>query len=88
MKMRVIQVRGNSDYVDIHTLVSHGVDVLTGLAGRHAATSAPVLQPLSGLSTSLRSPADIPAPVYSPHRFTAFTNRPLRVICRRAARRK
>jgi hypothetical protein len=33
MKMRVIQVRGNwKDYVDIHTLVSHGIDVATGLA--------------------------------------------------------
>lgn len=33
MKMRVIQVRGSwKDYVDIHTLVSHGIDVPTGLA--------------------------------------------------------
>jgi Nucleotidyl transferase AbiEii toxin, Type IV TA system len=33
MKMRVIQVRGSwKDYVDLHTLVAHGVDVATGLA--------------------------------------------------------
>jgi hypothetical protein len=33
MKMRVIQVRGSwKDYVDIHALVSHGIDVPTGLA--------------------------------------------------------
>jgi hypothetical protein len=33
MKMRVIQVRGSwKDYVDIHTLVSRGIDVPTGLA--------------------------------------------------------
>jgi hypothetical protein len=37
MKMRVIQVRGNwKDYVDIHTLVSHGVDIPTGLAAAKA----------------------------------------------------
>src|SRR5262245_53352785 len=37
MKMRVIQVRGNwKDYVDIHTLMSHGVDVATGLAAAKA----------------------------------------------------
>jgi hypothetical protein len=37
MKMRVIQVRGNwKDYVDIHTLVSHGLDVPTGLAAAKA----------------------------------------------------
>lgn len=37
MKMRVIQVRGSwKDYVDIHTLVSHGIDVLTGLAAAKA----------------------------------------------------
>ena len=37
MKMRVIQVRANwKDYVDIHTLVSHGIDVLTGLAAAKA----------------------------------------------------
>ena len=37
MKMRVIQVRGSwKDYVDIHTLVSHGVDVPTGLAAAKA----------------------------------------------------
>src|SRR5581483_5519891 len=30
MKMRVIQVRGSwKDYVDIHTLVSHGIDIPT-----------------------------------------------------------
>jgi hypothetical protein len=33
MKMRVIQMRGNwKDYVDIHALVSHGIDISTGLA--------------------------------------------------------
>lgn len=37
MKMRVIQGRANwKDYVDIHTLVSHGIDVLTGLAAAKA----------------------------------------------------
>ncbi|MGD0966632.1 MAG: nucleotidyl transferase AbiEii/AbiGii toxin family protein [Candidatus Acidiferrales bacterium] len=37
MKMRVIQVRANwKDYVDIHTLVSHGIDVPTGLAAAKA----------------------------------------------------
>lgn len=37
MKMRVIQVRGSwKDYVDIHTLVTHGVDVPTGLAAAKA----------------------------------------------------
>lgn len=37
MKMRVIQVRGSwKDYVDIHTLVSHGVDVSSGLAAAKA----------------------------------------------------
>jgi hypothetical protein len=37
MKMRVIQVRGSwKDYVDIHTLVSHGIDVATGLAAAQA----------------------------------------------------
>jgi hypothetical protein len=37
MKMRVIQVRGSwKDYVDIHTLASHGIDVLTGLAAAKA----------------------------------------------------
>ena len=35
--MRVIQVRGSwKDYVDIHTLASHGVDVPTGLAAAQA----------------------------------------------------
>jgi Nucleotidyl transferase AbiEii toxin, Type IV TA system len=37
MKMRVIQVRGSwKDYVDIHTLVSHGIDMPTGLAAARA----------------------------------------------------
>jgi len=37
MKMRVIQVRGSwKDYVDIHTLVTHGIDVATGLAAAKA----------------------------------------------------
>jgi hypothetical protein len=37
MKMRVIQVRGNwKDYVDIHTLASNGIDVVTGLAAAKA----------------------------------------------------
>ena len=37
MKMRVIQVRGSwKDYVDVHTLVSHGVNVPTGLAAAKA----------------------------------------------------
>ena len=37
MKMRVIQVRGNwKDYVDIHALVTRGVDVPTGLAAAKA----------------------------------------------------
>jgi hypothetical protein len=37
MKMRVIQVRGNwKDYVDLHTLASHGIDVATGLAAAKA----------------------------------------------------
>jgi hypothetical protein len=37
MKMRVIQVRGSwKDYVDIHSLVSHGIDVATGLAAAKA----------------------------------------------------
>jgi hypothetical protein len=37
MKMRVIQVRGSwKDYVDIHTLVTHGIDVPTGLAAAKA----------------------------------------------------
>ena len=41
MKMRVIQVRANwKDYVDIHTLASHGIDIPTGLG---AATSFPVV---------------------------------------------
>lgn len=37
MKMRVIQVRGSwKDYVDIHTLVAHGIDVPTALAAAKA----------------------------------------------------
>jgi len=37
MKMRVIQVRGSwKDYVDIHRLVSHGIDIPSGLAAAKA----------------------------------------------------
>jgi len=37
MKMRVIQVRGSwKDYVDIHALVSNGIDLATGLAAAMA----------------------------------------------------
>jgi hypothetical protein len=37
MKMRVIQVRGSwKDYLDIHALVLHGIDVPTGLAAAKA----------------------------------------------------
>ena len=37
MKMRVIQVRGNwKDYVDIHALASHGIDLPTALAAAKA----------------------------------------------------
>jgi hypothetical protein len=37
MKMRVIQVRGSwKDYVDIHTLVSHGIDVPNGFGAANA----------------------------------------------------
>jgi hypothetical protein len=37
MKMRVIQVRGSwKDYIDIHTLASHGIDRETGLAAARA----------------------------------------------------
>ena len=37
MKMRVIQVRGNwKDYVDIHALASHGIDLSTALAAAKA----------------------------------------------------
>lgn len=40
MKMRVIQVRGNwKDYVDIHALVSHGIDIPTALAAGTAIDS-------------------------------------------------
>jgi hypothetical protein len=64
MKMRVIQVRGSwKDYVDIHTLVSHGIDVPTGLAAAKAidrkfdpATSIRALQ-FYGDGTLSRVPA-------------------------------
>ncbi len=37
MKMRVIQVRASwKDYVDIHALVSYGIDLPTGLAAAKA----------------------------------------------------
>jgi hypothetical protein len=37
MKMRVIQARGSwKDYVDIHTLAAHGIDLPTGLAAAKA----------------------------------------------------
>jgi hypothetical protein len=37
MKMRVIQMRGNwKDYVDIHALASHGIDLPTALAAARA----------------------------------------------------
>jgi len=37
MKMRVIQVRGSwKDYVDVHTLVTSGIDLPTGLAAAKA----------------------------------------------------
>ena len=37
MKMRVIQVRGNwKDYVDIHALAAHGIDLPTALAAAKA----------------------------------------------------
>jgi Nucleotidyl transferase AbiEii toxin, Type IV TA system len=37
MKLRVIQVRGNwKDYVDIHALVSRGIDLAKGLAAARA----------------------------------------------------
>ena len=40
MKMRVIQMRGSwKDYVDIHALVSHGVDVPNALAAAQAIDS-------------------------------------------------
>jgi hypothetical protein len=54
MKMRVIQVRGSwKDYVDIHTLVSHGIDVPSGLAAAKAIVDLarlPILHPKGGLS--------------------------------------
>jgi hypothetical protein len=64
MKMRVIQARGSwKDYVDIHTLVSHGIDVPTGLAAAKAidrrfdpATSVRALQ-FYGDGTLNRVPA-------------------------------
>src|SRR5580704_12919574 len=53
MKMRVIQVRGSwKDYVDIHTLVSHGIDVPSGLAAAKAIVDLarlPILHPKGGL---------------------------------------
>src|SRR5580704_11978413 len=53
MKMRVIQVRGSwKDYVDIHTLVLHGIDVPTGLAAAKAIVDLarlPILHPKGGL---------------------------------------
>lgn len=37
MKLRVIQMRGSwKDYADIHALVSHGIDIPTGLAAARA----------------------------------------------------
>jgi hypothetical protein len=37
MKLRVIQMRGSwKDYIDIHALVSHGIDIPTGLAAARA----------------------------------------------------
>lgn len=40
MKMRVIQMRGSwKDYADIHALVSHGIDIATGLAAARAIDS-------------------------------------------------
>jgi hypothetical protein len=37
MKLRVIQVRGNwKEYVDIHALASHGIDIPAGLAAARA----------------------------------------------------
>jgi len=40
MKMRVIQVRGSwKDYIDIHALASHGIDIPTGLAAAQAIDS-------------------------------------------------
>lgn len=41
MKMRVIQVRGSwKDYMDIHALVSNGIDLATGLAAARAIDSS------------------------------------------------
>jgi hypothetical protein len=37
MKMRVIQVRGSwKDYIDIHALASHGIDIPTSVAAAQA----------------------------------------------------
>jgi hypothetical protein len=37
MKMRVIQMRGSwKDYIDIHALAAHGIDIATGLAAASA----------------------------------------------------
>ena len=37
MKLRVIQIRGNwKDYVDIHALVFHGIEIPTALAAARA----------------------------------------------------
>ena len=66
MKMRVIQVRGSwKDYIDIHTLVLHGIDVPTGLAAAKAidrnfdpATSIRALQ-FYGDGTLNRVPASM-----------------------------
>jgi hypothetical protein len=41
MKLRVTQVRGNwKNYVDIHALASHGIDIPTGLAAARAIDGA------------------------------------------------
>ncbi|MBS1856798.1 MAG: hypothetical protein JST11_15625 [Acidobacteria bacterium] len=66
MKMQVIQVRGSwKDYIDIHTLVTHGIDVPTGLAAGKAIdrsfepmTSVRALQ-FYGDGTLSRVPANI-----------------------------
>jgi hypothetical protein len=49
MKMRVIQVRGNwKDYVDIHALASHGIDLPTALAAAKRSTKASIRRQASG----------------------------------------
>ncbi len=66
MKMRVIQVRGNwKDYMDIHSLALHEIDIPTGLAAARAidsrfepATSIRALQ-FYGDGTLSRVPASI-----------------------------